>query len=108
MAEQEQHEVEPDTRARPIAEGGATGLGEYEQLMAAISAKWPEDRFTWRAHYTPAHGDRPCAGHLEVRELAGERGITGQLEAHGATPDEVYRRLRQLVEASAYGSEAAA
>lgn len=96
MTKQEQ--VEPESGAELLEDG------EYAQLIAAIAKRWPEDRFSWRAHFTPAVGGRPCGAHLEVRETEpaanGGEAFTG--EAAGDTPEAAYAALRRLVQAEAY------
>jgi hypothetical protein len=89
MTKQEQ--VEPESRATVLESDDP-----YAQLVAAIDRKWPADEFTWRAHFTPAGGTRPCVATLDVQRNGGEH--VGSLEAHAATPAAVYGKLRQLVE----------
>ena len=96
MTKQEQVQVEPESGAELLA------ADEYGQLIAAIAKRWPEDTYSWRAHFTPATNGRPCGAHLEVRGTA--EGALEQFtgEAAGDTPEEAYAALRRLVQAAAY------
>jgi len=88
---EESRQVEPDTRATQLEDT------EYGRLIAAIVARWPEDRFSYRAHFTPGGIARDCTAHLEVRDVLEGVTVAG-LEAAGREPDDAYRHLRTLVQ----------